>query len=248
MCRDHAPGLPKRRHSRRVTPLFVRNVVTVVKSGTHILGKEAMTRENLIQGLADAGRHFHVRGWVPATSGNFSARLDGAQVLITVSGEHKGDLSGESFMRVGLDGRALDQGKRQSAETLLHVQLYAAYPEVGVVLHTHSASATVLSAMAGPEIRLVGYELLKAFPGIDSHDVEAVLPVFPNEQDMPRLAGHVTQGLEKMEERVQLPAYLISGHGLYTWARTLREAVNQVEALEFIMECEMMKHRRVIHD
>ena len=40
----------------------------------------------LSQALIGAGQLFHARGWVPATGGNFSARLGGDRMLITASG------------------------------------------------------------------------------------------------------------------------------------------------------------------
>ena len=47
-------------------------------------------RRTLADELIEAGRFFFARGWVPATSGNFSARAGDDDVLITVSGRHKG--------------------------------------------------------------------------------------------------------------------------------------------------------------
>lgn len=42
--------------------------------------------------LIEAGRTLYARGMVPATSGNFSARLSCGQLAITVLGSHKGRL------------------------------------------------------------------------------------------------------------------------------------------------------------
>ena len=44
------------------------------------------------QQLIEAGRFINSQGWVPATSGNFSARLADGSIAITVSGRHKGHL------------------------------------------------------------------------------------------------------------------------------------------------------------
>jgi methylthioribulose-1-phosphate dehydratase len=98
--------------------------------------------------LIRAGRFCFERGWVPATSGNFSARLADQRIAITVSGRHKGVLDEDGIMVVDLDGRPLSEGKRPSAETWLHVSLYRRDPAVGAVLHTHSVNATVLDALA----------------------------------------------------------------------------------------------------
>ena len=43
--------------------------------------------------LIEAGRTLYQMGMVPATSGNFSARLADGRIAITVSGRHKGRLT-----------------------------------------------------------------------------------------------------------------------------------------------------------
>ena len=68
--------------------------------------------------------------WAPATSGNYSVRLDDGRIAITISGRHKGRLSEDDVMTVDAAGRALD-GQRPSAETPLHAMLYAGHPTIG---------------------------------------------------------------------------------------------------------------------
>lgn len=185
--------------------------------------------------LVAAGRLFHSRGWVPATAGNFSVRLDAKSLAVTVSGRHKGELGTGDFMRVDLQGKALDKGKRSSAETLLHCQLYRQSPATGAVLHTHSPASTVLSRRHDT-IRLEGYELLKIFAGIETHETAVEVPVFENDQDISRLSRVVEA---HMSTERAAHAYLIRGHGLYAWGSTVDEARHRVEALEFLFECEL---------
>src|SRR5262249_24069364 len=80
--------------------------------------------------LIRAGRLFFERGWVPATAGNFSARLDESHLVITASGRHKGELDADGFLLVGLDGEVLSRGRKPSAETALHLQLYRREPSL----------------------------------------------------------------------------------------------------------------------
>ena len=188
-----------------------------------------------IAALIAAGRLFHQRGWVPATAGNFSVRLDAKSLAVTTSGRHKGELTNGDFMRVDLAGRALDAGKRSSAETLLHCQLYRHAPQAGAVLHTHSPASTVLSR-SHDSIRLANYELLKIFEGIQTHETVVEVPVFENDQDIARLSRVVDA---HMKTGRAAHAYLIRGHGLYAWGRTVDEARHRVEALEFLFECEL---------
>ncbi|MFT4196498.1 MAG: methylthioribulose 1-phosphate dehydratase [Pseudoxanthomonas sp.] len=181
------------------------------------------------------------RDWTPATSSNFSRRLDAGHAAITVSGADKGRMTRADIMAVDLDGRPVATAKRPSAETLLHTRLYARFPEVGCVLHTHSLAQTVASRFwaAQGEVRLAGYELLKAFAGHSTHEAEVVVPVFPNTQDMNELSAWVDARLD----RQPLWGYLIDGHGLYAWGRDMAEARRHLEAFEFLLSCELELQR-----
>ena len=176
-------------------------------------------------------------GWTPATSSNFSRRLDERHAAITVSGRDKGRLTPEDIMVVDFDGQAVGTAHRPSAETLLHTQLYRRFPEVGCVLHTHSLVQTVASRLfAGAgQVRLEGYELLKAFHGNTTHQTTMSVPVFANTQDMPTLAAQV----DALLDRHPLWGYLIDGHGLYAWGRDMAEARRHLEAFEFLFATEL---------
>lgn len=182
-----------------------------------------------------AGQLFHARGWVPATGGNFSARLDASRVLITASGNHKGELRELDFLIADLDGQPLEPGRKASYETLLHMQIYQRLPEAGAVLHTHSSANTVLSRRYG-EITLSNYELLKVLPGAPDPQARVTIPVFANDQDIARLSRAVDAHMVQVPAT---PAYLIAGHGLYAWGRNTAEARHRVEAIEFMLECHL---------
>ncbi|TLX59326.1 methylthioribulose 1-phosphate dehydratase [Stutzerimonas nosocomialis] len=195
------------------------------------------TRESLSRAIIEAGRFLYGRGWSPATSSNYSARLSGSEVLLTVSGRHKGELAPDDLLAVDLQGQSLEPGKKPSAETLLHTQLYAWKPDIGAVLHTHSVNATVLSRISlGDSLVFADYELQKAFSGISTHESQVLVPIFDNDQDIARLAGRIQPWLEAHPDCV---GYLIRGHGLYTWGAQMSDALRQIEAFEFLFECEL---------
>jgi methylthioribulose-1-phosphate dehydratase len=187
--------------------------------------------------LIGVGHFCFSRGWLPATSGNLSARLDARRIAITVSGRHKGELDASGIMAMDLDGTILTAGCRPSAETELHLMLYRRDPSIGAVLHTHSVKATVLSRLVGDALTLGDYEVLKALPGIETHEARLALPVFSNDQDIARLAVEVEQALVCTPD---LPGYLIAGHGLYTWGSNVADARRRIEAFEFLLECETL--------
>ncbi|MGV8860766.1 MAG: methylthioribulose 1-phosphate dehydratase [Pseudomonas sp.] len=196
-----------------------------------------MTREQLAQEIIDAGRFLYGRGWSPATSSNYSTRLSATTALLTVSGKHKGQLGQDDVLVTDLSGNSLEPGKKPSAETLLHTQLYRCKPQVGAVLHTHSVNATVLSRLtAGDRVVFENYELQKAFAGVVTHESKVIVPIFENDQDIARLAAKVQPWLDAHPD---CPGYLIRGHGLYTWGARMSDALRQIEAFEFLFECEL---------
>ncbi|MEM7281799.1 MAG: methylthioribulose 1-phosphate dehydratase [Pseudomonadota bacterium] len=186
--------------------------------------------------LVSVSHRLACNGWVPATSGNFSSRIDGQSVLITASGKDKALLTEDDLLEVDLSGVPLQQGI-PSAETELHLQLYRRDQTIGAVLHTHSVNGVFLSHQEDM-IRFENLEILKAFPGIDSHEAHIDIPVFPNTQDMVSLSMQVET---RMQTAGQGVAYLIAGHGLYTWGATLEDCVRHIEALEYLFEYQRLK-------
>src|SRR5436309_12311509 len=81
---------------------------------------DTLSIEAEAEALCATARWCHARGWVPATSGNFSV-LDRAagRVLISPSGLDKGVMTPADLLETDLDGQVADQSKKPSAETAL---------------------------------------------------------------------------------------------------------------------------------
>ena len=187
-----------------------------------------MIFEEAAEALIAVGCAFAARGWAPATSGNYSARLDDGRIAITVSGTHKGRLTPGDIM-------LLDSGdpRRPSAETALHRVIYRAFPETGCVLHSHAAVSVALGRVRGAAWVIEGHELLKALPGIATHEVRISIPIVENSQDMAEIEAAA------MPQLSSVPAFMIRSHGLYGWGRDVAEAERVIEALEWLAECEL---------
>jgi methylthioribulose-1-phosphate dehydratase len=194
--------------------------------------------EQCADAIADAARELSALGWTPATSSNFSMRVDAGHAAITVSGRPKGRLRRDDVMLIDLDGHAVGTDARPSAETALHTQIYRRWPQMNAVLHTHSRTQSVASRLFAGEgvVRLQGWELQKAISGYHTHESMLEIPVFPNTQHMPELVARVDAWLDAGKP---LHAYLIDGHGIYTWGRDMAETQRHLEALEFLLGCEL---------
>lgn len=188
--------------------------------------------------IAAAGRDLGALGWTPATSSNFSMRLDAAHAVVTISGRDKAHLGVDGVMVVDFDGNAIEAIAQPSAETALHTQIYRRFADAGAVLHTHSRTQTVASRLFAERgvVRFEGWELQKAIAGTTTHESVLELPVFTNTQDMRVLVGAVDAWLNAGKP---LHGYLIDGHGIYTWGRDMPETRRHLEAFEFLLGCEL---------
>lgn len=104
-----------------------------------------------VAALADeicrVGRSLHARGYVHASAGNISVRLDGEPEggwLITPTDACLGTLEPQRLARIAADGRQL-AGERASKTLALHRRIYEADPQARCVIHTHSTHLVALT-------------------------------------------------------------------------------------------------------
>lgn len=202
----------------------------------------AMSLDEAVEAIIASGRRLDARGLAPATSGNYSVRLGDRRIAVTVSGRHKGRLSRDDVMLVDTDGAALEE-KKPSAETALHTAIYRLHPQANAVLHVHSVPGVALTRHlpGASELALRGYEMLKAFPGITTHEITVAIPIFENSQDIAALARQLAQDTAQRQRsgKTDAPTFLIRGHGAYGWGKDLEEAERVIEALEHLLSCEI---------
>jgi methylthioribulose-1-phosphate dehydratase len=186
--------------------------------------------EEAVRSVLALARHAGAKGWVPATSGNFSVRIDGESCAITASGGDKGALTADGVIRAAIHGPA---HSRASAEAPLHHLMYRLSPAIGAVAHVHAQPAVLASLVFAGDarVRIAGLELLKAFSGIKTHETHLDVPIFDNEQDMEALAGRV-------EARFAAEGlgfgFLLAGHGLYVWGANTQETLRHLDAFDYL--------------
>lgn len=96
------------------------------------------------QVLATA-RAMNASGINRGSAGNVSVRSDDG-FIITPTGMAYGDCTQDDMVFVGLDGTVRGQ-RKPSSEWRFHRDIYAARPEAGAIIHTHSPFATSLACM-----------------------------------------------------------------------------------------------------
>jgi L-ribulose-5-phosphate 4-epimerase len=161
-------------------------------------------------------------GLVAWTSGNVSARVPGTELmLIKPSGVEYQDLTPESMVLCDLDGRpAADgdgdgngNGLSPSSDTAAHAYVYRQMPEVGGVVHTHSAYATAWAARGEP-VPCVLTAIADEFGG--------EIPVGP----FALIGGDdIGRGIVETLTGHRSKAVLMRSHGVFAIGRGPRDAV-----------------------
>ncbi|WP_318358418.1 methylthioribulose 1-phosphate dehydratase [Enterobacter sp.] len=195
-----------------------------------------MTDNLQLTALVDACHWIGAKGWAPATGGNMSVREDANRCWLSESGKDKGSLTPANFLLVDIDTNIAPSGRKPSAETGLHTLIYRLFPEANAVLHVHTVNATVLSRIEKSALlNLHGYEMQKSLSGQTSHLDTVPVALFDNDQDIDALARRIAD-----TDPVNLKyGFLLRGHGLTCWGRSVAEARRHLEGLEFLFDCEM---------
>ncbi len=153
-------------------------------------------------------------GLVAWTSGNISARVPGAGLMvIKPSGVAYADLTPESMVVCDLEGQRINGTLSPSSDTAAHAYVYRHLPEVGGVVHTHSAYATAWAAR-GEAIPCVLTAMADEFGG--------EIPLGP----FALIGGDdIGRGIVETLSGHRSPAVLMRSHGVFTVGPTAREAV-----------------------
>ncbi len=177
-----------------------------------------LTSTELVAELREIVSDLHAElprnGLVAWTSGNVSARVPGADLMvIKPSGIGYDDLTPESMVVCDLDGNPVSDGFTPSSDTATHSYIYRHMPEVGGVVHTHSTYATAWAALGEP-IPCVITAMADEFGG--------EIPVGPF-----ALIGsdEIGRGVVATLSGHRSPAVLMRSHGVFTIGPAVRDAV-----------------------
>ncbi|NES24146.1 MAG: methylthioribulose 1-phosphate dehydratase [Symploca sp. SIO3E6] len=185
--------------------------------------------------LISTASQFYQSGWMVGTAGNLSAQLSDGSFWITASGCNKGQLGISDFIRIGRDGKVLEQPApelRPSAETSIHQAIYSIFPEAKACYHIHSIEANLVSGFTdGDKLPLPPLEMLKGL-GIWLENPQVNIPIFTNHLEVKRIADDICDRFKTVPPLVRV--LLIRHHGVTVWADSLDSARNYVEIAEYI--------------
>lgn len=196
-----------------------------------------MTENQAREAICRVGRSLFERGYVHATAGNISVRLDDGY-LITPTDASLGTLDPARLARLDAQGQQLS-GDRGSKTIVLHRQIYEAAtrfdPGTRCVIHTHSTHCVALSLQPGlpAPAPLGGLELL---PALTPYFVMKVghVPLIPyHRPGAPEAAQAVAQAIARYgEQGLAIRAVMLERLGSNVWHDSPEAAMATLEELE----------------
>jgi L-fuculose-phosphate aldolase len=158
------------------------------------------------------------KGYLAGTGGNVACRAGAEHVAITPSALDYYTMSPEDIAIVRLADLACVAGQRPSVELRLHTALLSK-PDANASIHTHQPIASAYS--------LLGEDLPVRNPGRRNLLGEKALCVEYAPSGTSWLAAKLKKRLDS-----EVHAYLMRNHGIICCGRTMKHAIDRVEALE----------------
>lgn len=108
--------------------------------------------ENAETAVLDAAKDMLRRGLVEGTAGNISARRPDGNIVITPSSVDYRDMQLDDLVLVDPGGSVLQaaDGRSPSSEMQLHLACFAAFDDIGSVIHSHPVWATMFAIAHQP--------------------------------------------------------------------------------------------------
>ena len=187
----------------------------------------ASDRKNRLE-IVQYGRMLHENGFVAATDGNLSVRLNGKHLLVTPTCFSKGRMRASDMVVVDMNGKRLAGKRRVSSELGMHLLIYRLRPDVNGIVHAHPPTATGFAAS--------GYDLNRPL----------VCEVVVGLGSIP-LARYGTPGTPELTDALAplIPhhdAILMANHGVVTFGSSLENAYMKMETVEHFAKIALVTH------
>jgi len=183
-----------------------------------------------------ANREIARRGLAPHTFGNASGiDRSGPQPLVVIkpSGVNYATLTAADLVITDLNGKIVEGTLRPSSDLDTHTYLYREFSAIGGIVHTHSEFATSWAQALRP-IPCLGTTHADSFHGpvpITGHlSADEVAEAYE------RNTGAVIVRRFRLDnfDPIAVPGVLVAGHAPFTWGKTVTEAVEHADLLEYI--------------
>ncbi|MGE5292074.1 MAG: class II aldolase/adducin family protein [Micromonosporaceae bacterium] len=176
------------------------------------------TRDGAFGAVLGAATGMLEFGLTTGTSGNVSARLDDGLIVITPSSLPYRDMTADDLVVLTMDGEQVSGRRAPSSEKSLHLACYRAFDEVGAVLHSHPAYATMFACARMPVPAVLDEAVIFAGGEIPVTDYA--------------MSGSPVVGQNAVAVLGAAGSALLANHGLVTIAASPSEALNQAAVVE----------------
>lgn len=160
----------------------------------------------------------HAGGYVSATDGNLSVRLDADHVLITPSSLRKEDMTVDAPLVINMDGEPVADTRRPSTEHKVHLEAYRQRPDVQAVIHAHPPKAIAFTIANAPLDTCVLPEVV-----VTLGEVPIAPYAAPSTEALPESMRDLIRGSD---------ALMLARHGSVTVGTDLSDAFKKLEKLE----------------
>lgn len=181
---------------------------------------EAAARDEICR----VGQSLFDRGYVHATAGNISVRLDDGSFLVTPTDACLGTLDPARLAHVNAAGEQTG-GDRASKTLALHRRIYEKAPDAGCVIHTHSTHLVALTLQGV-------WSEADILPPITPYFVMKVghVPLIPYHRPGDPVVAEIVAA--RIAERPSIRAVMLDRLGPNVWQRTPAAASAVLEELE----------------
>ena len=173
-----------------------------------------MTKEEYI---CEIGKRMYARQLVSDCDGNISVRNQN-EIIITPTMVNKGFMDASQMVYTDLNGNVLKGGK-PSSEIKLHLAIYKKRPDINAVVHAHPVCACTFAINGRAVDQRYMPEAIMSL---------GIIPVAPYAKPS---TEQVAQSVEPFTHKHN--GVLLANHGAVTWGKTLTDAYNLMEQLEF---------------
>lgn len=178
--------------------------------------------------IVQFGRRMHEQGFVAATDGNLSVRLDQNRLLITPTCMSKGMMRTSDIVMVDLEGNRISGRRNVSSEIGMHLLIYRLRPDVHGIVHAHPPTATGFAASGFGLSRPLVCEVVVGLGSVP-------------------LARYGTPGTPELTDALEplVPdhdAILMANHGVVTFGASLENAFMKMETVEHFAKISLVTH------
>jgi len=150
-------------------------------------------------------------------------------IVIKPSGVSYDNMKPDDMVVVDFENNVVEGKLRPSSDTLTHIELYKAFPEVGGIVHTHSTYAVAWAQSCKP---IPAYGTTHADHFYGSVPCTRVLSKEEVERGYEKETGKVIVETFHGINPTHMPAVLVGNHGPFTWGETPDKAVYNAVVLE----------------